>query len=179
MLRRVALVRTDVSEELSASFIRVTRIGERGTTLAVTNIVPSSPILVTLMNEALSSSETSVLTRATERNLPEDAILHLPDYTASHSQWQMITHPMLAFLGSSGKWEHNCPMSFVIHHLLPSLPHFMRELCCVYVLPSITAMQLRSKHALVAMNTHATTEELSQATFLCGVRHAKFLSCTE
>jgi hypothetical protein len=36
MLRRVALVRTDVSEELSASFIRVTRIGEIGTTLAVT-----------------------------------------------------------------------------------------------------------------------------------------------
>jgi hypothetical protein len=33
MLRRVALVRTDVSEELSASFIRVTRIGELGTTL--------------------------------------------------------------------------------------------------------------------------------------------------
>jgi hypothetical protein len=36
MLRRVALVRTDVSEELSASFIRVTRIGELGTTQAVT-----------------------------------------------------------------------------------------------------------------------------------------------
>jgi hypothetical protein len=36
MLRRVTLVRTDVSEELSASFIRVTRIGELGTTLAVT-----------------------------------------------------------------------------------------------------------------------------------------------
>jgi hypothetical protein len=35
MLRRVALVRTDVSEELSASFIRVTRISELGTTLAV------------------------------------------------------------------------------------------------------------------------------------------------
>jgi hypothetical protein len=34
MLRRVALVRTDVSEELSASIIRVTRIGELGTTLA-------------------------------------------------------------------------------------------------------------------------------------------------
>jgi hypothetical protein len=35
MLRRVALVRTDVSEELSASFIIVTRIGELGTMLAV------------------------------------------------------------------------------------------------------------------------------------------------
>jgi hypothetical protein len=37
MLRRVAHVRTDVSEELSASFIRVARIGELGTTLAVTS----------------------------------------------------------------------------------------------------------------------------------------------
>jgi hypothetical protein len=37
MLRRVALVRTDVSEELSASFIRVTAIGELGTMLAVTS----------------------------------------------------------------------------------------------------------------------------------------------
>jgi hypothetical protein len=37
ILRRVALVRTDLSEELSASIIRVTRIGELGTTLAVTN----------------------------------------------------------------------------------------------------------------------------------------------
>jgi hypothetical protein len=38
MLRRVALVRTRVSEELSASFIRVTIICELGTTLAVTTI---------------------------------------------------------------------------------------------------------------------------------------------
>jgi hypothetical protein len=37
MLRRVALVRTDLSEEPSAFIIRVTRIGELGTTLAVNN----------------------------------------------------------------------------------------------------------------------------------------------
>jgi hypothetical protein len=37
MLLRVALVRTDVSEELNASIIRVTRVGELGTTLVVTS----------------------------------------------------------------------------------------------------------------------------------------------
>jgi hypothetical protein len=56
----VALVRTEVWEEISASFIKVARIGELGITLDVTrNVVPSSPILVTLMKEALSSYETS------------------------------------------------------------------------------------------------------------------------
>jgi hypothetical protein len=48
MLHRMALARTDVSEELSASIIRGTRIGELGTLLVTAN-VPCSPILVTLM----------------------------------------------------------------------------------------------------------------------------------
>jgi hypothetical protein len=54
MLRRVALVRTDVSEECSDSIIRVTRIG-------TANVLPSSPIHVALMMETVRSSETRFL----------------------------------------------------------------------------------------------------------------------
>jgi hypothetical protein len=113
-LRRVALVRTDVSEELSASFMRdlaLSRAIYNPTLLSpffpliplcilnsefhssflshlvflrsvrrllvTASVFPSSPILVTLINKALSSSGTSILTRATRHNIPEDTILHV------------------------------------------------------------------------------------------------------
>jgi hypothetical protein len=66
MLRRVVPVRADVSVEHIASIIGTRR-------LQIIADVPISPILATLMKEGLSSSETSALTRATRRNISEDA----------------------------------------------------------------------------------------------------------
>jgi hypothetical protein len=83
----VALVRTDVSEECSATILMVSRIGGLETLAVASNRrilqrnttsddFPRSPILVTLMMEALLSSEKSVLTRDTCRNIQEGGILH-------------------------------------------------------------------------------------------------------
>jgi hypothetical protein len=81
MLHRVALVRTDVSEELRAPFIRVTRIGEPGT-LAVTSSRRTPCCEETLPYCFFAVCRLLVTanfpTRATRHNIPEDGILY-PD----------------------------------------------------------------------------------------------------
>jgi hypothetical protein len=96
MLRRVALVRTGISEERRASIIRVTKIGVSG-----------SLILVTLMINVLRSSETSVLTRPARRNISEGGILHShrrvnrKPYTTAVAENELLS---IRALGSTDIW---------------------------------------------------------------------------
>jgi hypothetical protein len=64
-------------------------------------VVPSSPIVVTLMMEGLSSSKASVLTRATRRNIPEDAIFHI------HHSENLKSY--IALTGWTLLWRCNVP----------------------------------------------------------------------
>jgi hypothetical protein len=84
MLRRLALVRTDVSGERIISIIRVTRIGVLQLLITVNFVPSSSPILVPQMMEAIHSSEASDFTRATRRNDTKICILQEISFLSSN-----------------------------------------------------------------------------------------------
>jgi hypothetical protein len=63
--------------------------------LVTANIVPSSPTLVTLMMKAPCFSETSILTRATQCNIPEDSIVTAVK-TSNFAEWKTFFYAMIS-----------------------------------------------------------------------------------
>jgi hypothetical protein len=86
MLRRVALVRTDVSEECSASNISVTRISDLGKTLAVKT---SNLTLIKRVSELVPSLQKLLLCVITQ-NIPRDSRIFPFIYSNKTTPWRLV-----------------------------------------------------------------------------------------
>jgi hypothetical protein len=100
-----------------AFIIRVRRIGELGTTLAITsnrstlrtviaNVVPISPILVSVVMEAPHSSKTSVHTRGTLRHIPEGGGIHSAvEFAFCHKDRERLQRFVTSGLWDCAGWQ--------------------------------------------------------------------------
>jgi hypothetical protein len=112
--------------------------------LVTASLVPSSPILVTLMMEALKSSETSVLTRAIGRNISEDDIIHSHrrEYLKSYNIYEDCSLPfcgtaqsdsltpaftLSASKGSSEAWASTVKPQIIVFVVGPGRERWIRE----------------------------------------------------
>jgi hypothetical protein len=104
--------------------------------LVTASVVPSSPILVTLMVEALSSSETSFLTKATWCNLPEDAILqYYFNPIMKHGKINLTASNFLLFQNRSRDRSLSTVAGYELH-VSGSIPWQGQDVFCFPQVPS-------------------------------------------
>jgi hypothetical protein len=136
-------------------------------------VVLISPILVTVIKEALSSSKTSVLTRATRRNTPEETILHshrrgnLKYYIANVLSSPILVRLMMEAIRSSetsvltrATWR-NTPEEAILHsHRCENLKSYIANVLSSPILVRLMIDAIRSSETSVL--TRATRRNIPE-----------------